>query len=83
VKKENMAHIHKRGEKWAYMVNVAKDPVTGKRRQITKSGFKIKKEAQLAAYKLEEAITNGGVIKETNITFENFAMSWIDIMVLK
>ncbi|MDM5214960.1 Arm DNA-binding domain-containing protein [Peribacillus sp. NJ4] len=28
------------------MVNVAKDPVTGKRRQITKSGFKTKKEAK-------------------------------------
>ncbi|MFB7640837.1 Arm DNA-binding domain-containing protein [Peribacillus butanolivorans] len=38
-----MAHILKRGDKWAYMVNIAKDSVTGKRRQITKSGFKTKK----------------------------------------
>lgn len=73
-----MAHILKRGTKWAYIVNIARDSTTWKRRQITKSGFKTKKEAQLAAYKLEEAITNGGIIKETNITFGNFAEKWIE-----
>ncbi|UYY99295.1 Arm DNA-binding domain-containing protein [Peribacillus frigoritolerans] len=72
-----MAHILKRGYKWAYMVNVAKDPVTGKRRQITKSGFKTKKEAQLAANKVEDAIANGGVFQESNITFEEFATEWL------
>ncbi|QOS92048.1 site-specific integrase [Peribacillus sp. JNUCC41] len=72
-----MAHILKRGDKWAYMVNVAKDPVTGKRRQITKSGFKTKKEAQLAANKVEDAIANGGVFQESNITFEEFATEWL------
>lgn len=73
-----MAHIHKRGDKWAYIVNVANDPSTGKRRQITKSGFRTKKEAQLAANKLEESILNGGVIRESNITFETFANEWLE-----
>lgn len=73
-----MAHILKRGDKWAYMVNVARDPVTDKRRQITKSGFRTKKEAQLAANKLEESILNGGVIRESNITFETFANEWLE-----
>ncbi|MDM5356779.1 Arm DNA-binding domain-containing protein [Peribacillus sp. ACCC06369] len=61
------------------MVNVAKDPVTGKRRQITKSGFKTKKEAQLAAnkVKVEDAIANGGVFQESNITFEESATEWL------
>ncbi|CEG24566.1 site-specific integrase [Peribacillus simplex] len=73
-----MAHIHKRGDKWAYIVNVANDSSTGKRRQITKSGFRTKKEAQLAANKLEESILNGGVIRESNITFETFANEWLE-----
>ncbi|MCK1994899.1 site-specific integrase [Peribacillus muralis] len=73
-----MAHIHKRGDKWAYIVNVANDPSIGKRRQITKSGFRTKKEAQLAANKLEESILNGGVIRESNITFETFANEWLE-----
>ncbi|PPA68440.1 site-specific integrase [Jeotgalibacillus proteolyticus] len=73
-----MAHILKRGGKWAYIVNVARDPITGKRRQITKSGFKTKKEAQLAAGKVENSISNGGVFLESNITFEDFALQWVD-----
>ena len=72
-----VAFIHKRGNKWAYIVNIANDPATGKRRQITKSGFKTKKEAQLAANKLEESIQNGQLIKESNITFETFANEWL------
>ena len=73
-----MAHIHKRGDKWAYIVNIAQDPVTKKRRQVTKSGFRTKKEAQLAANKIEEAIVEGTVIHETKITFEQFATEWAE-----
>ncbi|ARJ38659.1 hypothetical protein SporoP8_07120 [Sporosarcina ureae] len=72
-----MAHIHRRGDKWSYVVNIAKDPVTKKRKQITKSGFRTKKEAQLAAYKIESEIADGSNLTPSKITFEQFANEWL------
>lgn len=74
---EKMAYIHKRGTKWAYIVNIARDS-KGKRKQITKSGFKTKKEAQLAANKVENAIANGTHLFESNITFEELTNEWFE-----
>lgn len=34
-----MAYFRKRGEKWSYTVNLGIDPITKKRKQVTKSGF--------------------------------------------
>ena len=41
-----MAYFRKRGEKWSFTMDVGKDPITGKRKQITKGGFKTKKVAK-------------------------------------
>lgn len=41
-----MAYFRKRGEKWSFTMDVGKDPITGKRKQITKGGFKTKKAAK-------------------------------------
>lgn len=38
-----MAYFRKRGEKWSFTMDVGKDPITGKRKQITKGGFKQRK----------------------------------------
>lgn len=35
------------GASWAYMVDVGKDPITGKRKQKKKGGFRTKKEAEV------------------------------------
>ncbi|CDQ41529.1 site-specific integrase [Virgibacillus salexigens] len=72
-----MAYIHKRGKKWAYIVNIAKDS-EGKRKQVTKSGFKTKKEAQLAANKVENALANGTHLFESNITFKELTEQWFE-----
>jgi integrase len=73
-----MAHIHKRGDKWAYSVHNPNHTVTGGPRKLTKSGYRTNKEAQLVANKLEETISEGGVIQEANITFEDYANEWVD-----
>ena len=31
-------HVHKRGSTWGYVVDVGRDPATGKRKQRTKGG---------------------------------------------
>jgi len=38
-------HVTKRGKTWAYWFDIDPDPLTGKRRQQTKSGLKSEKEA--------------------------------------
>jgi hypothetical protein len=38
-------HVSKRGKTWAYWFDIDPDPLTGKRRQQTRSGFKSEKEA--------------------------------------
>lgn len=42
-------YFHKRGDKWSFTIDVGIDPMTGKRKQKSKSGFRTKKEAQQAA----------------------------------
>lgn len=53
---------------WAYIMDVGTDPKTGKRKQKKKSGFKTKKE-----------LSEGVYVKESDITFEQFAYEWLII----
>jgi len=36
-------HIYKRGKTYTYVIDLGKDPITNKRQQKTKGGFKTKK----------------------------------------
>jgi len=72
-----MAYIRKRNDKWSFTVNLAQDQISGKRKQITRSGFSTKKEAQLAASQLEKDIANGNLIMESKITFGEFFREWL------
>lgn len=53
-----MANFQKRGQTWGYTVS---NTVNGKDKQLTKSGFKTKKEAKLAAYEIESKLRQGKV----------------------
>ncbi|MGQ0430978.1 MAG: tyrosine-type recombinase/integrase [Microthrixaceae bacterium] len=44
-------HVARRGSSWGYVIDVAPDPATGKRRQRTKSGFATKAAAEDAMRK--------------------------------
>jgi Arm DNA-binding domain len=46
--------VRKRGSTYSYWLDIGPDPVTGKRRQRTKGGFRTKRECQAA---LNEAIS--------------------------
>lgn len=67
------------GAKWAYVVDIGIDPVTGKRKQKTKSGFGSKQEAEAAAFALIHELEQGTYIEETNQTFSDFANEWLPI----
>lgn len=42
-----MAYVEKHGTTWRYRIPCGIDPAAGKRKQVTKSGFRTKKEAAL------------------------------------
>ena len=84
-----MVNIRKRGKVYQYQFEIAK--VEGKRKYISKSGFKTKNEALMAEMKACDEYINGGVTNDTFIcaflmacytgmrTGEVFALTWDDI----
>lgn len=56
---------------------LALDPLTGKRKQKSKGGFKTKKEAQVAAAALTLELSNGTYVKEADILFKDFTVEWL------
>jgi integrase len=73
-----MAYIRKRGNTWYYTVDVGLS-ADGKRDQNTKGGFKTKKDAQLAANKIEEEVSDGLYVRQSNTTFYDFTAEWLDL----
>lgn len=53
-------HLRKRGDRWAFVIELERDPVTGKRRQKWASGYKTKAEAQRALRAKLKVIDDGG-----------------------
>jgi hypothetical protein len=47
--------IRKRGSTYSYWLDIGSDPVTGKRRQRTKGGFRTKRECQAALNEVNSA----------------------------
>jgi len=64
------------GAKWSFTVDIGVDPVTGKRKQYTKSGFDTRRDAELAAAKVEAEVASGTFVRETRVTFEEYADLW-------
>lgn len=69
-------YIRKRGKTYSYTVDIGRDPLTGKRKQRTKSGFKTKKEAESALNELIYELDKGIWIQPQNVLFKDFANEW-------
>lgn len=69
---------YKRGNTWSYMLDVGIDPVTGKRKQKSKGGFKTKKEAQAAAALMLTELNTGTYVEEKKMTFEVLSDLWFE-----
>ncbi|MBS4173518.1 site-specific integrase [Bacillus sp. FJAT-49736] len=70
-------YVRKRGNKWSYTVDIGKDPITGKRKQKTKSGFKTEKEAESALTEIIYEINKGIWIAPQEIRVKDFAEDWM------
>lgn len=63
----------------AIMIDIGIDPVTGKRKQKTKSGFPTKKEAEVVVAALIHELEQGIYIEGSCQTFSDFAKEWLPI----
>jgi Arm DNA-binding domain/Phage integrase, N-terminal SAM-like domain len=70
--------VYKRGSTWTWHVDVGVDPVTGKRKQQTKGGFKTKRECQAALNDALAALRAGTLVKPSKRTLESFLVGeWL------
>ncbi|MDL2280365.1 site-specific integrase [Selenomonadales bacterium OttesenSCG-928-I06] len=74
-----MAYIFKKNNKWAFRIDIGRDPLTGKRKQKSKQGYRTEKEAINAATLMEADLLNDTYVNDTNITFEKYAAEWLEI----
>lgn len=70
-------YVRKRGKVYAYTVDIGKDPITGKRKQKSKSGFKTKKEAQSALAELIASVEKGTYVEKRKTKFREFAEEFL------
>ena len=70
-------HVQRRGKTYRYFFDADADPLTGKRRQVTKGGFVTEREAWAAC---REAMTNheqGLLVRQSKRTVEQLIDEWL------
>lgn len=73
-----MASFRKRSSKWEYRIKYV-DRRTGKQKEITKGGFKTKKEAQIAAAEMEARIHHFGFAENGDEKVDKYFEEWLEI----
>jgi integrase len=70
--------IRKRGNTYTYILDMPPDPVTGKRRQKTKGGFRTKRECQAALNEAIMAVQTGSYVEASRRTVRSFLLDeWL------
>ncbi|MEH7523876.1 site-specific integrase [Bacillus sp. JJ1503] len=59
-----------------YVVDIGKEPITGKRRQKKKRGFKSKEEAEVALAKLISNSRQSTAVSQSNMTLNEYMIQW-------
>jgi integrase len=71
-----VASFRKRGNTWTFQLETRDDK--GNRKQITKGGFRTKKEAQLKAAQIQQEIENGNYYEQKDINIGEFFAEWLN-----
>jgi hypothetical protein len=69
-------NVHKRGNPWYVTVEMPRDPVTGRRRQKTHSGFRTRKEAEAARVRILADMQRGEYVEPSKKTVGQFLDEW-------
>ena len=71
-------HVHRRGKGWGFVVDALPDPVTGKRRQKTRSGFATKAAAAKALRDFQTELDAGRTVQSSRMTVAQYLHEWLD-----
>lgn len=70
--------VRKRGTTWTWYLDAPPDPVTGKRRQASKGGFRTKREAQEALNETLARLRDGTFVPPSQRTLGSFLLEeWL------
>ena len=67
----------KRGNGYSVVIELDKDPVTGKRRQKWHSGYRTKRDAERALTEIVASLHTGSYIEPTKQTVTDFTKEWL------
>jgi integrase len=70
--------VKKEGSTWYYLVDLGKDPITGKRKRRRKRGFKTKKDAEQALSKVIYEVNNGTFVEPSKTLFKDYFKEWLE-----
>lgn len=70
-------HIKKRGNKYSFVIDIGRDPVTKKRKQKRVSGFTSEKKARKAMIDMIADINKGGYVEPTNKRLGEYLDEWL------
>ena len=72
-------HLEKRSDKsWTIVIELGRDPRTGKRKRFKKAFRGTKKEAEKELARLLAEIEKGTYIEPTKLTFGEYLLKWLD-----
>ncbi len=69
--------VVKRGKTYSVVLDVGRDPQTGKRRQKWHSGYRTKREAEAALAELVGNVNRGTYVERTRQTLNEFVDDWL------
>jgi hypothetical protein len=70
-------HVRKQGNAWYVVVDLPRDPVTGKRKQKWHSGFRTKRDADKALTDILSRLDQGTYVEPTKQTVSMFFDEWL------
>lgn len=69
--------VYKRGSTWTYRIDGPADPGSGRRRQISKGGFRTKREAETALTAARFEVDTGQHVRPTKLTVDEYLHGWL------
>ena len=70
--------IIRRGKSYSVVVDLGRDPETGRRRQKWHSGYRTKREAEVALADLVGSVDRGTYVAPSKQSFAEFAADWLE-----
>jgi hypothetical protein len=75
--------VHRRGATWSYVVDVGRDPASGRWRQRTKGGYRTKREAEQALGAVVRSLGEGTYVARDPQTLDEWIKRWLKTMAPK